>query len=156
MKAIGRASVPMPVGQPAITEYILEDRFWCLVCSQPRCPAPAIDGTRYYACPPGCRQPPSEALAVEQDALLAAYVRAATVLHGVGRTSPVIRFTTEPEHWHNDSGLNVSAKELRAWQQCPTGDRRAVVRTAYVRIEIDAEGRVRRVWRHSMEAVGAC
>ncbi|MGH3450709.1 MAG: hypothetical protein ACRDQW_08245 [Haloechinothrix sp.] len=152
MKAIGRARVPMPVGQPVITEYVLEGGLWCLACQRLRCPAPAVDGTRFYACPPGCPQPPTEALPVEQDALLVAYVRATAVLHGVARPSEVLRFAAEPEHWRNNRGLQVSAEELRGWLQCPMTDRRAVLRTAYERVDIDAEGRVRLVWRHSAEA----
>ncbi|MGH3452139.1 MAG: hypothetical protein ACRDQW_15750 [Haloechinothrix sp.] len=155
MKAIGRARVWVPVGQSTIAEYVLEEHFWCLRCGRSRQPAPAVDGTRFYACPPGCPQAPTEALPVEQDALLAAYVRAAAVLHGLGRPSPVLAFTVEPEHWRNDRGLDVSADESLRWQRCPMTDRRAVLHTAYERVAIDAEGRVRLEWRRCSEPAGA-
>ncbi|MGH2603342.1 MAG: hypothetical protein ACRDJ9_28660, partial [Dehalococcoidia bacterium] len=66
VKAIGRARVPVPDGQPRITDYVLEEVIWCPVCRRNRHPAPAADGTRFYACEPGCPKPPTEALPAEQ------------------------------------------------------------------------------------------
>lgn len=148
MKAVGRASVPMPPEQPRITEYVLEGRFWCRLCRRVRHPAPAVDGGRWYACGPKCPQPPTEALPVEQHALLAAFVRAAVVLRGVGRPSGLITFVgPEPEHWHN-ADVQVSAEELHRWQQCRMSDRRAVLAVAYTRVELDEQGQICLMWRH--------
>lgn len=156
MKAIGRARVPMPAGQPTITDYVLEEVIWCAMCRRRRQPAPAADSTRFYGCEPGCPQPPTEALPVEQDALLAAYLRATFVLHGIGRPSPVISYAAEPEHWRNNGDAPaVSGEELRRWQLCPITNRRAVLRTAFTRIDIDADGDVHMVWRRHTDTAEA-
>ncbi len=49
--------------------------------------------------------------------------------------------------WSEAPPAEVDAEELRRWQRCDLSDRRAMVRTAYVRVEIDEHGRFHRVRR---------
>ncbi|MGH3660861.1 MAG: hypothetical protein ACRDTQ_03245 [Micromonosporaceae bacterium] len=47
--------------------------------------------------------------------------------------------------------LPATVAEVRRWEGCDLGDRRAVLRLAYTRIEIDREGVIHRRWRHHSE-----
>ncbi|MGH3645935.1 MAG: hypothetical protein ACRDTM_01975 [Micromonosporaceae bacterium] len=68
----------------------------------------------------------------------------------------MITYTAEPEHWRNEgSGPAVSDQELHRWRQCRMTDRRAVLRIAFTRIEIDVDGQAHRVWRHRTDTTEA-
>ncbi|MGH3742633.1 MAG: hypothetical protein ACRDT1_15090 [Micromonosporaceae bacterium] len=72
---------------------------------------------------------------LERQVLLGAYVRGCVVLHGVGRT-------VVSHNPFDDLAMGqVSAEELGRWRLCRVTEHRAVVRAAYVRVEIDQQGR---------------
>ncbi|MQA25516.1 MAG: hypothetical protein GEU94_08595 [Micromonosporaceae bacterium] len=108
-----------------------------------------VDGTRAYSCGYACSQSDIAAVELEQDLLLKALVRAYTALHGVGRR--VASDQAAPQPWRLSGKLSVSASEMRRWQQCNPGNRRAMLRTAFVRVVVDVEG-VEPCWRHEADS----
>lgn len=140
-------------------DYIAEKLLWCLVCSHQMVPAPRVDGTRYYSCGLNCDQPDVPAIPVEQDLMLPAMVRAYVALYGVGRggvtageedgaLTDALNFTSATP-WRPQGEPVVSAEERNAWLRCDPRTHRAVLLTAYVRVTVDAAGRVNPVWRHA-------
>jgi len=135
--AIGRATVPvMPRGHAPDAEYILDDGFLlCLKCRRWMEPAPRLDGTRAYWCGPPCCQRDLLAGPLESRLELAALTRAITTLHpDLARVQHISAESLadlvggqEPE---------VDPDEVRRWQACGWSDRRALVRTGYVRVEV--------------------
>ncbi|MGH3662394.1 MAG: hypothetical protein ACRDTQ_11125 [Micromonosporaceae bacterium] len=89
------------------------------------------------------------AVPVEQAALLGALIRAHAVLYGVGR-GPVVFRAPDLIVDHGVS-LPATVAELRRWEGCDLADRRAVLRVAYTRIDIDRQGVICRKWRHQSE-----
>lgn len=116
---------------------MLEGLLRCLNCDRTMQPAPAVDGRRFYGCAPGCDRPTVEAPPIERQALLGGYLRGCVVLHGMGRTV-VSRHPVA-----DANGGPVSASELARWRLCDVTNPRAVVRAAYVRVEVDEQGEVR-------------
>lgn len=132
------------------SDYLLEglpiDCGWCRRRMEP---APSVDGSRSYACGPGCPRPPVAAVPVEQDLLIRAMVRAYVALYQVGRTPHEEADTATP--WGAVGQLNASAAERRRWNQCDLSDRRALLRTAFVQVLIDEAGQIHPVWRHEAQ-----
>ncbi len=87
---------------------------------------------RRYSCGPECAQPDLPAHEVEADLLLAALIKCTVTRH------PELGAADLP---------TVSADELRHWQRCDTTDRRAVLVTAYTRVLVNTEGKLRPHWR---------
>ncbi|MGH3750477.1 MAG: hypothetical protein ACRDT8_24145 [Micromonosporaceae bacterium] len=128
-------------------EFLLDGgMFWCRVCRRDRRPALG-KGERRYSCAPGCTQTDTPAVSIEQAAVLGALIRGYAVLHGVGRGAVVFRPPHPVAIDHMDS-LPASPVEVRRWETCDVTNRRAVLRAAYTRIEIDAGGVIHRNWRH--------
>jgi len=125
--AVGRARVPVmrPLG------YLLEGLLWCGLCGRPMGRTRHRGGPRAYHCGPGCSRPGTPAVRAEQDLLLSALVRAHAVLYGIGRAT-----------------ATASPVETRRWLSCDLLDRRAVLRTAYLRVVVDLAGSLHPVWRH--------
>ncbi|MGH3660561.1 MAG: hypothetical protein ACRDTQ_01710 [Micromonosporaceae bacterium] len=119
---------------------------WCRTCRSFRHPAPEAAGCRAYVCGPGCPLPPTPAVPAEQDATLAAMTRAQVVLHAIGREAPTPPLHPTPPD--PELGLRVTIAEVRRWEACVFTDRRAVLRAAYHRLEIDERGVIHRIWRH--------
>ncbi|MGH2600499.1 MAG: hypothetical protein ACRDJ9_14075, partial [Dehalococcoidia bacterium] len=44
-------------------------------------------------------------------------------------------------------GLAVTPEDLARWQRCDIADRRAVLLSAYTHVIVNAEGKLRPVWR---------
>lgn len=145
VKAIGRAAVPvMPRGHALDAEYILDGEFLlCLMCRRWMEPAPRVDGLRAYSCGPPCPRPDVEAAPLEAKAELAALIRAVSILR--------------PDLAHQDAGPDLASwsrtgqpepdpEEVRRWERCDVSDRRALVRVAWVRLEIDEHGKGYSVW----------
>ncbi|MGH3736390.1 MAG: hypothetical protein ACRDT6_12335 [Micromonosporaceae bacterium] len=91
---------------------------------------------RAYDCGPGCDQQSLGAATAEADLLLNALIRCAVTLH------PDLR---------DRRGPTVTADEVSLWQRCDIADRRAVLLSAYTRVHVNAEGKLRPVWRHLAE-----
>ncbi|MGH3750174.1 MAG: hypothetical protein ACRDT8_22565 [Micromonosporaceae bacterium] len=130
-------------------EYLLDGGLlWCRRCARVREPAPDGAGARRYACLPGCPVPDTPAVPVEQTATLAALIRAYTVLHRIGRTSTAPSDCAGLLLKDNIQTLPPAPDEVRRWESCSFTDRRAVLRAAYRRLEIDDRGVIHRIWRH--------
>ncbi|MGH3662831.1 MAG: hypothetical protein ACRDTQ_13340 [Micromonosporaceae bacterium] len=137
--------------EPSGGEFLLDNgMFWCELCERPRRPA-NTNGDRRYSCGARCAQPDTPATPVEQAAMLGALVRAYAVLYGVGRSDVVFQAPDPLIVDHTDS-LPASRSERRRWERCDVTDRRAVLRVAYTRIDIDRDGVIHRNWRHRADA----
>ncbi|MGH3737652.1 MAG: hypothetical protein ACRDT6_18880 [Micromonosporaceae bacterium] len=146
VRAVGRVAVPvMPRGHTPGADYILDGEFLlCLMCRRWMQPAPRVDATRAYSCGPPCPRPDVEAAPLESRTELAALIRAITILR--------------PDLAHQGAGPDLASwrearqqpepdpQEVRCWQWCDLSDRRALVRVAWVRLEIDERGKVYSVW----------
>ncbi|HEX6075198.1 MAG TPA: zinc ribbon domain-containing protein [Micromonosporaceae bacterium] len=132
--AVGRVMMP----RLAATTYLALGLLRCGLCG--RTLHPARDGSgRRYACQSGCVQPGVPAVAVEQDLLLRALVRARLALYQVGRTLARL------------DGPPVSRAEVRRWQWCDPRDRAGMLRTAFGYVIVDWRGQLNPVWRHRAE-----
>lgn len=146
VKAVGRAAVPvMPRSHAPCAEYILDGGFLlCLMCRRWMEPAPRADGTRAYWCGPPCGQRDLSAGPLESRLELSALTRAVATLHpDLAR----VRYRGDapaPGSWADEDGdpARPDAEEVRRWEACDLSDRRALVRAAYVRAEVDASGEV--------------
>ncbi len=137
VRAVGRAAVP---GDP----YLLRGLLVCVLCGRLMVSGCGTDGTRRYACLPACRQPDLHAEPAESDMLLGALIRCVVTRHPeFGRTQQ--GDPGDPESWSH--GPAVSVEEMRRWTRCDVRDRRAVLLTAYSRVVVNPEGRLRPVWR---------
>lgn len=145
--AVGRAAVPvMPRSHAPGAEYTLEGLLLCQVCGGAMEPAPRVDGTRAYSCAPGCSRGDLVAAHVESSAELHALIRATvTLCPDLDRVNYVDTATgTIGWGWQQP---RAEAEELRRFQQCDLTDLRALVRAAFVRIEVDHNGEIRPVRR---------
>ncbi|MGH3742247.1 MAG: hypothetical protein ACRDT1_13075 [Micromonosporaceae bacterium] len=89
---------------------------------------------------------------MEQAALLGALIRGHAVLFSIGRDPIVIG---APDTLAGCDSSPASAAERRRWERCEISDRRAVLRAAYTRLEIDERGVIHRIWRHRSSPGGA-
>ncbi len=135
------------IGLPA--EYYMEGLLVCGWCRRRMEPAPNVDGSRSYACGPGCSRPPVAAIPIEQDLLIRAMVRAYVVLYQVGRSPTVEMDAATP--WRMVGQLDVSAAERQQWNHCDVTDRYALLRTAFAQVLVDEAGQVHPVWRYETE-----
>lgn len=146
VRAVGRATVPvMPRGHAPDAEYILDGGFvLCLMCKRQMEPAPRADGTRAYWCGPPCRQRDLVAGPLESRLELAALTRAITTLRPDLARVRHLDYAPVPGSWADADGepSEPDAQEVRRWQACELSDRRALLRTAYVRAEVDAKGAI--------------
>jgi len=142
---------------PLPEDYILECLLNCGICNREMGPTRNIKGTRSYACWPNCPQPDVRAIPVEQDLLFRAMVRAYAVLYGVSKPSTVTFDGPGPEFWQASDRFSITHNEVRRWQQSDPSDHKGMLRSAYVRVVIDAEGTVHPLWRHKadVQASGA-
>ncbi|MGH3661260.1 MAG: hypothetical protein ACRDT8_08820 [Micromonosporaceae bacterium] len=147
LKAVGRAAVPVtPRWHAPDAEYILDGKFLlCLMCRRWMQPAPRVDGSRAYSCGPPCPRSDVDAAPLESRTELAAMVRAVTILRpdltrvrDAGADLAACSRACQPE---------PALEEVRRWERCDLSDRRALVRAAWVRLEVDERGKVRSVWR---------
>lgn len=88
-------------------------------------------GARMYSCGPGCPQPDLPAERVESDLLLCALIRGAVAATDCAFVGPA-----------------VTGEEMMRWERCDARDRRAIVRAAYLRVDVTEYGRLWPVWRH--------
>jgi len=109
-------------------------------------PAPNVDGSRWYACGPGCPRPAVAAIPIEQDLIIRAMVRAYVVLYQVGRTPGEEPAVAAP--WGAVGQLDVTAAERMRWSHCDVTDRRSLLRTAYEQVLVDEDGHAYPVWWH--------
>lgn len=144
------AVVNRSTSYPAVQNagFLLDGLLWCGKCQRQMIPVSDVDGTRAYSCGYACPQANIAAVELEQDLLLRALVRAYTALHGVGRRADSNETVSQP--WRLGGRLTVSASEMRRWQQCNPANRRAMLRTAFYRVIVAAEG-VEPCWRHEAD-----
>lgn len=142
--AVGRVAVPRPNATGG--DYLADELLWCLLCRRWLRPAPQVDGTRVYSCGPPCSQPALAAEPVELDLVLGAVTRAVTALHP--ELARVQHGDAAFAHWSAAEQPQADAAEVRRWQMCDLSDRRAMLRAAYLRVEVNAQGQLRPVWRH--------
>ncbi len=117
--------VGMTRGVSDVDGYLARGLVWCGSCGRLLVAVRHLNGARAYSCGSPCPRHDLPALALEQDLLLRALVRAYVALHGVGRPG--------------SGGPVASAEEVRRWQWCDLSDRRAVIETAFVRVTVDAD-----------------
>jgi hypothetical protein len=128
----------MPRSHAPDAEYTLEGLLVCLLCGDGMQPAPRVDGTRAYCCGPGCTRSELDAPPAESSAELHALVRATVSL------CPDLGGANAIDH---ERSADAGTEERRRFEQCNLSDRRALVRAAFVRIEVGADGVVRPVRR---------
>ena len=144
--AVGRVAIPvMPRSHVTNAEYILDEEFLlCLMCQRWMQPTPRADGQRAYGCGSACRQRDLSAAQLESRLELAALIRAVTTLcpdlAHIGPSNAAGTATMADLGGGDKSPAD--AEELRRWRACNLADRRALVRTGYLRAEVDAQGLV--------------
>ena len=117
-------------------EWVLRGMLRCLACRRWLVAVRWVDqaGTRAYSCGPDCVQRDLVASEVEDHLLLGALIRGAVVATRYSGARPP-----------------VTAEELDRWRATDVFDRRAVMLTAFVRVDVTARGELRPVWRHAQQ-----
>ncbi len=136
----------MPRACAPDAEYILDGKFLLhRPCGRWMRPRPDEGGLRTYWCGSACLGGVVDAAPVETEVEFATLARAVVTLH----PDLARRHHRDQDRldWCEAPSAEVDAEELRRWQRCDLSDRRAMVRTAYVRVEIDEQGHVHRVRR---------
>ncbi|MGH3737743.1 MAG: hypothetical protein ACRDT6_19340 [Micromonosporaceae bacterium] len=141
--ALGRAV--MPRRDTTFSEFVADELLRCELCGEWMRPV-SMDGARTYSCGRACPQPDLAAEPVELDLALGAVTRAVTVLHpDLARVQQV---DADLANWAGAERPHTDESEVRRWQACDLSDRRAMVRVAYLRVDVDGHGELQPIWRH--------
>ena len=132
----------------------LVDSLWCAVCRRRLRPASYGEDGRFYVCGPACPRPALPAGPIEHDLVLRASLRALVTLYpDVARVTYVGDRLADLADWNTDHHPAPDPAEVRRWERIAWGDHRAMIREAFLRVEVDAAGGIHPVWRHRAEGL---